>query len=86
MNCLDYKAYHSKFNALPLTKEVWDTPEREAWMAHFHSCRECSDWSSYQEIKQRGFDPDKYLCVHIANQLTWLCEKAQQEVAISRSP
>ena len=44
-------------------------------MEHFHHCQECSDWDMYQEVKRRGFDPDGYPCVHIANQLTWLFEK-----------
>jgi hypothetical protein len=74
MNCSEYKERHSTFSALPLSREVWDTPEWEAWMEHFHHCQECADWNLYQMIQRRGFDPAMYPCVHIANQLTWHCE------------
>jgi len=46
----------------------------EGWTEHFQACRECSDWTLYQQIRARGFDPDEYACVHIANQITWRCE------------
>jgi hypothetical protein len=75
MNCIEYQERHSTFSALPLSREVWDTPEWEAWMNHFHHCQKCSDWNLYQEIKKRGHNPEAYPCVHIANQLTWYCEK-----------
>ena len=75
MDCHEYKARHAEFSALPLSKEVWDTPEWEAWAEHFHQCQACSDWDLAQRVVGRGFSVNQFPCVHIANQVTHVCEK-----------
>jgi hypothetical protein len=75
MDCEEYRTKHPEFGKLPLPRSVWDTPEWTDWMDHSLQCRTCSDWSLYQQVKARGHNPDDYPCVHIADQLTWLCDQ-----------
>lgn len=73
MDCNQYKSFHAAFSHLPLPRDVWDTAEWSDWMDHFHSCRDCFDWTLAKRIAERGFDPDTFPCVHIGNQVTLTC-------------
>lgn len=74
MDCSEYQANYAEFAKLPLPREIWDTPEWMAWMEHFHSCSNCSDWSLAHRVIERGHDPSLFPCVHIADQITHVCE------------
>ncbi len=75
MDCSEYRARHKTYSDLPLPPEIWNTPEYEAWMEHFHDCRACSDWDLTQRVRARGHDPGRFPCVHIADQVTRTCEE-----------
>ena len=75
MECEHYRTLHERFSALPLPREVWDTPEWEAWMDHFHACQACSDWDLAQRVRARGARPEDFPCVHTADQVTYRCEQ-----------
>lgn len=73
IDCTNYKMNYAAFARLPLPPAVWDTPEWSEWMEHRHACRECIDWTMAKRIMDRGYDPDDYPCVHIADQVTKAC-------------
>ena len=52
---------------LPLEREIWNTPEHDAWLDHFHNCKLCSNWELEQRVIERGEDPKIFPCVHIAD-------------------
>jgi hypothetical protein len=37
MNLKTYKKLHKKYSKFPLAKEVWDTPEHQAYTDAFHN-------------------------------------------------
>ncbi|MCG8351078.1 MAG: hypothetical protein MI924_25190 [Chloroflexales bacterium] len=75
MNCSEYRANYAEFDKFPLPREVWDTPEWTAWIDHFHQCNECADWDLAQRVIKRGYDPQSFPCVHIADQITQTCDQ-----------
>lgn len=75
VDCEEYRSRYPSFAKLPLGREVWDTPEWEAWMAHRHSCLACADWSLAKQVIERGFAVADFPCVHIAHQVTHQCEQ-----------
>lgn len=70
MECSDYKRLYPEYSDLPLSREIWDTPEYDEHTNHFHECDACSDWTLAQEVKARGADVKDYPCVHIAYRVT----------------
>ena len=75
MDCAEYRANYPGFSKIPLPREAWDTPERTAWVEHSHHCRQCSDWALARRVIERGYDPDSFPCVHIADQVTRTCDQ-----------
>ena len=75
MDCAEYRARYPEFAKLPLPREVCETPEWMAWMEHVHDCRGCSDWDLGQRVIARGAFPDRFPCVHIAEQVTKTCSE-----------
>ena len=73
MDCDGYRSNYTAYSKLPLPREIVDSPEWSEWMDHFHDCTHCFDWALAQRIKQRGFNPDEFPCVHIGNQVTIKC-------------
>ena len=72
MTCDEYRARHAR-TTYPLPREVWDTPEHEAWTAHYHDCAECRAWDLVQQVRARGADPARYPCIHMAYHATHTC-------------
>jgi len=73
MDCTKYKANYVAFTKLPLPREIAESAEWSDWMDHFHTCRDCFDWTLARRIEERGFDPEEFPCVHIGNQVTTIC-------------
>lgn len=74
MNCNIYKRLYPRFSKLPLARKIWDTPEHDEWMSHFHECGKCSDWSLARRVRKLGHDPKRHPCVHIAYRVTQTCK------------
>jgi hypothetical protein len=75
MRCDDFRSLRSVHGTLPLSREVCDTPEHEAWSEHLDDCTSCSDWELTCRVRERGFDPKLFPCVHLADQLTRTCDQ-----------
>lgn len=73
MDCKTFKEKYDEYSYLPLPREVFDTPEWQAWKQHSFNCKECSDWSMAQELKKRNQELSDFLCVHIAYYTTKTC-------------
>jgi hypothetical protein len=43
------------------------------WHDHLHSCALCGDWYEGQQVRDRGEDPKRFPCVHMAYALTTTC-------------
>lgn len=52
-----------------------DDPRRGEWTAHLHECRGCGDWYQAQQVRERGVDPARFACVHLAYRLTFKCSQ-----------
>jgi hypothetical protein len=74
VTCEAYRAQHVRFSRLPLPPEVWDTPEFDGWVDHFHGCLACQTWDRLERLTARGVDVRAYPCVHMAEQATYRCE------------
>jgi hypothetical protein len=66
MDLTTYKKLHKKYSNFPLPREVWDTPEHEAYIAAFHNNKECQIWDLKQRVKKAGVDYRKYCCIDMA--------------------
>jgi hypothetical protein len=86
MDCRTYKELTPRFSRLPLDKSVWDTPEYEEWVGHFHECRGCGDRHMAQEVEGRGHDVKEYPCVHLAYYVTYQCDEHEDLSQCSRVP
>jgi len=69
MNLTTYKILHKKYSVLPLPREVWDTPEYEAYMDAFHNNKECKIWELKQRVKKAGINYKNYCCIDMAYRL-----------------
>jgi hypothetical protein len=52
-----------------------DDLRRDEWSGHLHECRACGDWYLEQQVRDRGFDPKTFPCVHIAYHVTYECSQ-----------
>ena len=75
MECSTYRELRATYGQMPLAREIWETPDYEAWCNHFHDCDSCSDWELARRVVDRGFEPEAYPCVHIADQVTQRCDQ-----------
>ena len=74
MDCETFRRTH-------LTEKLFDgeipsgevSPEEMG--THLHDCRACSDWYQGQVVKERGEDPERYACVHLAYFVTQRCHE-----------
>jgi hypothetical protein len=73
MECKIYREQYPRYSALPVPRDVWETPEYEAWADHVHDCPECSDWTLARQVEARGARVEDYPCVHIADRVTGRC-------------
>ncbi|MCC9602070.1 hypothetical protein LOC67_16020 [Stieleria sp. JC731] len=72
MNCEKFRALSERIDAKDISEEISE------WVSHQNSCTECGDWALAKKIRQRGFDPDDFSCVHLANYATMTCEQHPQ--------
>ena len=76
MNCKEYKRLYNKIYGVGfIGSQESITDEETGWHDHFQECDSCSDWTLANQIRERGFNPDDYPCVHIGNYLTLVCDK-----------
>ena len=75
MKCEDYRRLHSEFTSFPLSREVYESKEYEAWQDHGFDCEECELWSTEQQVITRGYDPSEFPCIHIAYYSTMECDE-----------
>jgi len=52
-----------------------DEAQRADWADHLHTCRLCGDWYQEQQVRDRGDDPSRFPCVHIAYRVTFECSE-----------
>jgi hypothetical protein len=69
MNLKTYKKLHKKYSEFPLRKEVWDTPEHQAYADAFHNNKDCQLWELKQRVKKAGINYKNYCCIDMAYQL-----------------
>jgi hypothetical protein len=69
MHLKTYKKLHKKYSEFPLPKEVWDTPEHQAYTDAFHNDKDCQSWELKQRVKKAGINFKKYCCIDMAYQL-----------------
>lgn len=74
MKCVDFRARHATFTALPLAREVFESDECREWSDHLHDCRDCSEWDMLNQVKARGVDVSSFPCVHLAYYSTEPCD------------
>ena len=48
---------------------------KQVWSEHLHECGTCSDWHQAQQVIDRGFDPERFPCVHTAFHSTFQCDQ-----------
>lgn len=61
-----FKRLYKIYSVLPLPREVWDTPEHEAYVKALHSDKLCSEWYLKQKIKDAGINYKRYCCIDMA--------------------
>lgn len=66
MDCEKYRKLYRRFSKLPLPREVWDTPEHEAYEEHESECKKCAEWYLLAKAKRKGARIKAHPCVHIA--------------------
>jgi|SRR5687768_16912282 len=69
MNLARFKELNKKFSKLPLSREVWDTPEYEEYMEAFHNDKQCQEWELKRRIKAAGINYKNYCCNDMAYHL-----------------
>jgi len=70
MNCREFKdAYRDMVG----TWIAADDPARDPWNEHMHNCEACGDWYQERQVRDRGADPGRYPCVHMAYRVTYQC-------------
>src|SRR5579863_178028 len=69
MNLKTYKKLHKKYSEFPLPKEVWDTPEHEAYTDAFQNDKDCQLWKLKQRVKKAGINYRNYCRIDMAYQL-----------------
>jgi hypothetical protein len=74
MTCAEFTALIDRHWALPVAREVWDSPEGDAWQAHRLSCTAFLDRCLAHSLRRRGLDPEAQPCVHVAYYSTCDCE------------
>ena len=66
MKLKKFKKLSKTYSKLPLPREVWDTPQHEAYLEAFHNGKTCQEWELKRRIKKAGINHKKYCCVNMA--------------------
>jgi hypothetical protein len=74
MDCDRFHSLYPTFTSFPIPKEVWDTPEGDAWHEHRLNCQACAEWYLAQEVARRHVLLADYPCVHMAYYASWKCD------------
>jgi hypothetical protein len=72
MRCDDFRA---NYRAVVSGTALAEDSMQEDWADHLHGCDGCSDWYQEQQVRDRGADPARFPCVHIAYQVTQQCQE-----------
>jgi hypothetical protein len=76
MRCDDFRAnYQAIVSGTALAGDSMPEAMNEDWADHLHACNGCSDWYQEQQVRDRGEDPARFPCVHIAYQVTQRCQE-----------
>lgn len=67
--------FQNSYRAMISRRIDEDDPREEEWHDHLHACRGCGDWYEEQQVRDRGADPTRYPCVHLAYHLTQTCRQ-----------
>ncbi len=76
MDCKEYKRLYSEiYGVRGISQEESVSDKFIDWSEHSHECNSCSDWSTANAIRENGFNPDQYPCVHIGAHLAQTCDE-----------
>ncbi len=54
------------YSKLPLSKNVWDTPEYKEYMDALDNDSDCREWDLKRKITEAGINYKKYCCIYMA--------------------
>ena len=73
MQCFEFRELRATYGKFPVAEGLAKSEEYSAWLEHLQTCTDCSEWELGCRVRDRGFDPARFPCVHVADQVTDRC-------------
>lgn len=75
MDCDRYRDQYTFFIDSEQPPELFESDEYAEWFDHQEECGTCLEWSLERAVRDRGEDPARFPCLHMAFYATDHCEE-----------